>query len=388
MTVTADELDAAQTVYGVVLSTDDNSKYGLRHVVNIWRKTELGFDESETKYDSLMGKTISEITYFTNEGIYTIPCSVKIPVKIKDASVSVANTAVDSAEGAAVTLTGFTGENYPEVNRTYTVTSSDKDLSSYGFNVADGKLKWTGTPPAGVYTLTITDSTGNIAPYSVSFELTTGEIPAEYDGASNSLIPKDGKETEFANYISEIKSVKIGDITYSPSGRNSVKIINADGTVDWEAKSGEQDIFTAGTEYSFEITANGYTEKLTFNATCPEAAAQVNLVQQIALSLINPIPDIKDSDVRADGAAKVPETGVNEQPHIFAGNEDSVNEQNNISEDDNSSQSAEDLKGGVSDTVSGDESYISEQDSVLNDSETGGDEEADYTDSQYEILEH
>ena len=31
-------------VYGVVLTAADGSEYGLRHVANIWRGTELGFN--------------------------------------------------------------------------------------------------------------------------------------------------------------------------------------------------------------------------------------------------------------------------------------------------------------------------------------------------------
>ena len=34
----------ANKVYGVVLTAADGSEYGLRHVANIWRGTELGFN--------------------------------------------------------------------------------------------------------------------------------------------------------------------------------------------------------------------------------------------------------------------------------------------------------------------------------------------------------
>ena len=35
---------SANKVYGVVLTTADGSEYGLHHVTNIWRGTELGFN--------------------------------------------------------------------------------------------------------------------------------------------------------------------------------------------------------------------------------------------------------------------------------------------------------------------------------------------------------
>ena len=39
---------SANKVYGVVLTTADGSEYGLHHVTNIWRGTELGFNTDET----------------------------------------------------------------------------------------------------------------------------------------------------------------------------------------------------------------------------------------------------------------------------------------------------------------------------------------------------
>ena len=41
-------------VYGVVLTTADGSEYGLHHVTNIWRSTELGFNTDETYLASIL----------------------------------------------------------------------------------------------------------------------------------------------------------------------------------------------------------------------------------------------------------------------------------------------------------------------------------------------
>lgn len=66
-------------VYGVVMTTADGSEYGLHHVTNIWRGTELGFNADETYYTSMIGKTVTWITYYTANGVYVLPVNVTIP---------------------------------------------------------------------------------------------------------------------------------------------------------------------------------------------------------------------------------------------------------------------------------------------------------------------
>lgn len=66
-------------VYGVVMTTSDGAEYGLHHVTNIWRGTELGFNADETYYTSMIGKTVTQITYYTSNGVYVLPVNVTIP---------------------------------------------------------------------------------------------------------------------------------------------------------------------------------------------------------------------------------------------------------------------------------------------------------------------
>ena len=65
-------------VYGVVLTTADGSEYGLHHVTNIWRGTELGFNTDEPYLASIIGKTVTQITYYTADGVYVLPVSVAL----------------------------------------------------------------------------------------------------------------------------------------------------------------------------------------------------------------------------------------------------------------------------------------------------------------------
>ena len=60
-------------VYGVVMTTADGAEYGLHHVTNIWRGTELGFDADDAYYASMIGKTITQITYYTADGVPSVP---------------------------------------------------------------------------------------------------------------------------------------------------------------------------------------------------------------------------------------------------------------------------------------------------------------------------
>ena len=80
MKVNGFDLDVnTNKVYGVVMTTADGSEYGLHHVTNIWRGTELGFNADETYYTSMIGKTVTQITYYTANGVYVLPVNVAIP---------------------------------------------------------------------------------------------------------------------------------------------------------------------------------------------------------------------------------------------------------------------------------------------------------------------
>lgn len=80
ITVTGFDLDTSTNkVYGVVITTDDGTQYGLHHVTNIWRGLELGFDVEETYFAGVIGKTITQITYYTANGVYVLPVSVAVP---------------------------------------------------------------------------------------------------------------------------------------------------------------------------------------------------------------------------------------------------------------------------------------------------------------------
>ena len=65
-------------VYGVVLTTADGSEYGLHHVTNIWHGTKLGFNADDPYFASIIGKTITQITFYAADGVYVLPVNVAL----------------------------------------------------------------------------------------------------------------------------------------------------------------------------------------------------------------------------------------------------------------------------------------------------------------------
>lgn len=96
-------------VYGVIVSTDDNTDYAMRHVENIWKTEELawsvgivtdshGCPLSSEHYKSMVGKTIKNVTYYTSKGIFTLPVDYKVLEHAKDAAVEAENAAVSAGK--------------------------------------------------------------------------------------------------------------------------------------------------------------------------------------------------------------------------------------------------------------------------------------------------
>ena len=273
-------ISGSTKVYGVILHTKEGSDYGLRHLENIWRGTELAFctgfttevhgcNTSSAHYKAIMGQTITQITYLTENGIYTIDCDVYVPVKVASA-LTVASPAAD-VKSASVTLPDGTAE-YQAV---YTVTdASGADVTAeYGFTCGGSQLAWTGAPKPGTYTLTLSDSNGKYASLSGKFNISTATAAAQYDGSMLALKAAEGAgEEAFRNYLENITTVSVDKTEYSASGRGAVQVINANGFLNLNAKSGRSYVFAdlaKDKTYAVTVQSTGYPE-LTFTVTIPE----------------------------------------------------------------------------------------------------------------------
>ena len=272
-------ISGSTKVYGVILHTKEGSDYGLRHLENIWRGTELAFctgfttavhgcDTSSAHYKAIMGQTITQITYLTDAGIYTIDTELYVPKKFSH-TFSVADADI-AAKTTEITASGFP-LGYDAV---FTVKDSSGEDVTANFTVTGTALTWDTPPKQGTYTLTESDGKGVYAPSSASFTLTTSAMPAAYDNSTLSLKAADNATAqELAGYLAAISSVKVGETTYSATSRGAVTVINENGFLDLTAKIGNAYVFAdlaEGKTYEVTVIATGYSTELIFTVTIPE----------------------------------------------------------------------------------------------------------------------
>ena len=132
-------IDSSTTVSGVILTDADGNQYGLRHIANIWRGTEIGWNQDE--FD-LLGKTITNIRYITQDAVTDYP----VTMVVQNGSLSKAKLTVPES----VVYTGEALE--PEVE----VTLNDSILEVG----TDYTVEYTDNKAVGIATATVT-GTGN-----------------------------------------------------------------------------------------------------------------------------------------------------------------------------------------------------------------------------------
>ena len=276
-----------KTVYGVVISTKEGSSYGLRHVENIWKKTELAWStgfvtESHGNtldfkdYAAMMGQTINKVTYYTDQGIYEIPMD-QIVAKKFDGEVSVEDVSVKS-EKTAITVSGLPNDFEEE----YKIDGIDEDAYSVEVK-SDGKtttrtINFKKALTKRRYTVTLSDRSGNYAPISTTFNAYTETMPAKYNENDKdpAVVKADGvDEEEFQTYLKNITSVTVNGKEYAASGKKAVKLITEDGKLDLS-----QDAFKdakAGEAFAVTIAEDGY-QAYTFTYKVPEEDSEYSYV--------------------------------------------------------------------------------------------------------------
>ena len=68
-------IEQGDKVSGIILTDSDENKYALRHIANIWRAVEVGWNLGE--FD-LNGKTIKNIRYYTQDAVIDYPVEIAI----------------------------------------------------------------------------------------------------------------------------------------------------------------------------------------------------------------------------------------------------------------------------------------------------------------------
>ena len=303
-------------VYGVIVSTDDNTDYAMRHVENIWKTEELawsvgivtdshGCTLSPEHYKSMVGKTIKNVTYYTSKGIFTLPVKYKVLEHVKDSKANVENAAVSAGK------TNFGVALPDDFNAEYAVTDA-KGNEVKGFNVAEEAsasavstyaasytqnkklvISYPNDAENKEYTLTVSDKNNKYAPITTTFELYADTVSAAYnnDATAPKLVKAEGAtDAQFADFIRKIKSVNVNGRDYPATGKGAVKIIKEDGTIDTT-----QAPFAEGLSFEIKVSATGYKDELSFAYEKP-----VVIDTKALESVIEKADTLKEADYTAD----------------------------------------------------------------------------------------
>ena len=303
-------------VYGVIVSTDGNTDYAMRHVENIWKTEELawsvgivtdshGCTLSPNHYKSMVGKTIKNVTYYTSKGIFTLPVDYKVLEHAKDAAVEAENAAVSAGKANLdVTLPDDFNAEYAVTDakgnevKGFKVTEENlaSAVSTYAASYAQTK-KLVITYPKDAenteYTLTVSDRSKKYAPITTTFELYAEAVSAAYnnDATAPKLVRADGASpAQFKDFIGKIKSVNVNGKEYPATGKGAVKLIKEDGTIDTT-----QAPFAEGSSFEIKVSATGYKDVLSFTYEKP-----VVIDTKALESAIEKADTLKEADYTAD----------------------------------------------------------------------------------------
>lgn len=283
---TKNAIGSDATVYGVVINTKEGTSYGLRHLENIWRMTDLAWcsttriekvhncPTSYEHYASLMGQSITSLTYYTSNGIFDVQLNnaIKVPVKVKGSQVSIAGANLSDANAkvsvsvtvpsdyayadslaSALSKQGFTLGSLSSTS----VADANGNVTYKYDNVAVNRLSVTN----GKYSVTVSDKNDKYADETASFIMSTDNVSVEYNGSHRTpaLVAKDGAASNaLSKYVGYITNVNVNGKDYSASGRGATKLFNNDGTLITSAKP-----FAEGNEFEITVTADSYNTPVT-----------------------------------------------------------------------------------------------------------------------------
>lgn len=254
MEIDSDKIAKGKKVYAVVLTTTDGNTYGLHHVTEIWHVTKLGFKADP----ALVGKNISAVTYYTDDGIIKLNLAkeLHVPYIAEGAKAEVAKFSADAKE-TTLTLSGFPDD----------FSQSVSVPEGMGYNKETKTITFDSALP-GSYKVTVSDAKGKYADVTASFTVSTNKEAAQYDSESVSLKAVDGaNDAALANYLKNITSVTVGGKEYAATGKKAVTIINSNGYLDLTAEPFAD--MKSGSNYTITVKANYYKDQ-EFNVTIPD----------------------------------------------------------------------------------------------------------------------
>lgn len=207
--VESDKITKGQKVYAVVVTDTDGNSYGLRHVAEIWHAIELGFEADS----ALVGKTISAVTYYTDDGVIKLNLAQEqyIPQQAATATVTEADFAVGET---TVTLSNDLPSDFTAAY-SFTVNGEASNFFTY----ADGKITWDESAsdiPSGTYQLVIHDDSGKYADITAQIKLNVyayASVPYDEYWQSEGVYLSGNNWTASSDVADRTTSNKDGSVT-------------------------------------------------------------------------------------------------------------------------------------------------------------------------------
>ena len=145
-------VEQGESVSAVVLTDSEGKTYALRHIANIWRSTEIGWDYDE--FD-LLGETLTNIRYYTLNGVFDYPVSLTLRQPLHDSlkakfisAKTIALTGIcPKSTGLTATVTRTVGTGREAVTTTY---AANVPVTAGGFVQTTFRCD-----EPGVYTVTV-----------------------------------------------------------------------------------------------------------------------------------------------------------------------------------------------------------------------------------------
>lgn len=249
-------------VSGIIVTDEDGNQYALRHIANMWRGTEIGWNYDDAKYGALTGKTITNLRYYISNGQITdYPC--EITYKVAKYNEDITNHALVTADDqtadqfatymsgiTAVTVNGTEYDN-KETGIIQTTDALDEEgnvtvaAGTINLNAEkDGRKIFGGDEK---YELTVTATAHEDYTFTlVGPDVTAGgnaKIPVGYDGtleiSTNGLaehfrmVRVDGKELAGTDYSAETEkpavSITNAFLSRLETGKHDVELVYANG---------------------------------------------------------------------------------------------------------------------------------------------------------------
>ena len=171
ITFSVADADNINGTVNAITITADGTKYALRHVEDIWRLTELGWNWNSLDGKGLSGKTITNVTYYVkNEsgeyGVYSYDVNIAVKTNPGEISAKFSDENTIALTGLPEDIASAKATVKSKVGRGETAVVIAEDV-----DVKDGVITTTDAAVAGT-TYTITVISDNYADVSAEAEYT------------------------------------------------------------------------------------------------------------------------------------------------------------------------------------------------------------------------